>query len=661
MLHLRFGRRLGLLLVLLISGLLFGAWAGQSQVHAAGDWQYADRDLRVPVDIGADGYGRTNKYAEVAINFSDLFNDANVSGALDLDSIRVVEVNAGGTALDTNVPFQFDRATNYNATSNAAGELVIYLAGQTAASATRHFHVYFDKVGTGYSALSFPTRVTLTDGVNDQGFSSYRIETADATYVYHKQGGGFSKLLDGQGNDWISWNSAAGPLGDYRGIPNLVNPNDGGFFHPGRTTSSSAVLNEGPLRATFKSTSNGGAWETVWDIYPEYARLTVTKSAKAYWFLYEGTPGGALEQSDRNVRPNGNETSGFNGWVGDLPGEEWTYFRDQSLDQVLFLASEQEDTKVDSYRSMSDSMTIFGFGRNEGSGRYLTGVPQSFVFGFGNGADHNAMTAIIQAAYKPLSISKGPVEKSNGDPGPVCDETAETVYLSSKEGGSIEGVNFADEDIVAYDGSTCTWSLAFDGSAAGLPGGADIDALEVGDDGTFYMSFDTPVAVPGISGKADDSDVVAYDNGNFSLWFDGSAFGLTTTNEDIDALTFDNGGNLIISTLGSFALPGPVKGTDEDLAKLSSGTWSLLFDGSHNAGLSSEDVNGTDWLADETIRLSMTNAFNTGSVSGDGNDMVNCAPTSLGPLTTTCNYTKVWDGSDMGFMKLDAFAIVPIP
>src|SRR5690606_23452532 len=106
------------------------------------------------------------------------------------------------------------------------------------------------------------------------------------------------------------------------------------------------------------------------------------------------------------------------------------------------------------------------------------------------------------------------------------------------------------------------WVMHFDGSAAGLPAAADIDAYDYEYNGTtfttwHYMSFDKAVVVPGL-GTVDDSDIVLYKTSLFgntwSLFFDGSAHGLTTDGEDIDGLEIGND-YLLMSTTGVFDVP----------------------------------------------------------------------------------------------------------
>ena len=228
------------------------------------------------ITVSANGHARQDKVVEAALNFTPLIAAEGGSGALNPASIRVYEVNGGGTVIDDAVPFQFDKAGDYHATNKARGTLVFLMKGATAANETRRYRVLFD-VATGFSAPSFVDRVALTDGVAHKGYQSVRVVAGEAEYFYHKPGGGFATLLDADNNDWINWNTASGGNGNFRGIPNMVHPSNGGFFHPGRTTATTAVINDGPLRASFRSMSDGGAWQVQWDIFPDYARMTVLK------------------------------------------------------------------------------------------------------------------------------------------------------------------------------------------------------------------------------------------------------------------------------------------------------------------------------------------------------------------------------------------------
>ena len=104
-------------------------------------------------------------------------------------------------------------------------------------------------------------------------------------------------MIDKEGRDWISFKHQ--PWGEYpasaasafRGIPNLVfQGDDGGAGHPGHEKCASYL--EGNKLV---SESRSGRWKWSWEFFDSYAVLEVLKADpdQAYWFLYEGTPGGA--------------------------------------------------------------------------------------------------------------------------------------------------------------------------------------------------------------------------------------------------------------------------------------------------------------------------------------------------------------------------------
>ena len=51
-------------------------------------------------------------------------------------------------------------------------------------------------------------------------------------------------------------------------------------------------------------------------------------------------------------------------------------------------------------------------------------------------------------------------------------------YLSSTTGGQVDGLSFADEDILSYDSGSGLWSMVFDGSDVNV-GGSDVDAFHL--------------------------------------------------------------------------------------------------------------------------------------------------------------------------------------
>ena len=403
-----------------MAGFLFAAVLIIRPVDSAGadPWWDTLWGYRVAVTVDAAGYDRVDKAAEIDVNFTDLLDEMGDSGKFDPDSIRVVEV-AGGNVVDDLVPFQFDRASNYNANNNAAGTLVILLTGETEAAATRQYHIYFDVVGDSFTPPSVPDLVSMKTITDTYGFETFSVTGANSTYYFHKTGGGFASLFDVDENDWIGWNTTAGAAGDFRGIPNMIHPSNGGFFHPGRTNVNSSIVRRGPLRVTIRSTSIDGNWTTQWEIFPGYARMAVQKvvTGIAYYLIYEGTPGGTLNPTTDLVTKSDGTTAAANiPWTGDIPGDEWVYFTDPSLDRSLFVIHHQQDEIVDSYTTdAGGKMTILGFGR-AGNGRFLTGLPAEMTFGLVDETSFEGVAAAINNAYKPLSYTLEAAERSPEPP-----------------------------------------------------------------------------------------------------------------------------------------------------------------------------------------------------------------------------------------------------
>ncbi len=243
----------------------------------------------------------------------------------------------------------------------------------------------------------------------------------------------------------------------------------------------------------------------------------------------------------------------------------------------------------------------------------------------------------------------------------------ETIYVSSTSGGTVGGVSFADEDILAFDVAAETWSMYIDGSDIGLSdsGSRDMNAFTILADDSIVFSVVGATTLPDV-GSVDDSDLIRFiptstgttAAGTFEFYFDGSDVGLSSNGEDIDGVNILANGNILISTLGGHRVTG-ASGSDEDLLLFTpttlgvdtSGTWSAYFDGSDVGlgGVSTEDVYAA-WVDDVTgdIYLSTRGAFSVTGLSGNGSDIFICTPTSLG-TSTSCSYTLFWDGSAFGY------------
>ncbi len=408
------------------------------------------QQYQIPLDVAAGTADRQDKPIDIAIDLTPFL--ANIPGTLDPLSLQVVEVDALDSPINTSVLFQFDPAPGFDPTTNAAGNLVFIMDGTTAAGTTRYYQLAFDLVGacpTCPGPPAVPTPVTV-DSLTYQNQLTYEVTTPQATYLYHKLGGGLAGLIDNDTQDWVSFQDigGSGSAGEFRGIPNMVFGSDPAdrFFHPGFTNATSELVSAGPLKVSVRSQAGppGNFWEVLWDFYPDYARMTVLAAGPAdsgpYWFLYEGTVGGAMDAGDVVVRSDGTQTSAFDYpavWEEAVAPPSWVYFRDTASPRVLFFSDDLADGVADSYRPLGQGsettpeMTVFGFGRvlntsaNPLVGR-LSGAGRSFTMGFVE--DHTAATAEIAAAAAPLDIQVGgPAAFSDDFSGLSLDQSLWTV------------------------------------------------------------------------------------------------------------------------------------------------------------------------------------------------------------------------------------------
>jgi hypothetical protein len=327
----------------------------------------------VLVQVGAGGYERHDQPVELSLGPGG--------------PVRVVELDAGGKILDAEVPSQRD----------PDGLVTFLMEGITPARATRFFRVLFE------NPKPVRAQIAVQEVPSYRGQESFRIASPGATYVYHKAGAGFASLFDRDGSDWITYRPEGGSDGKYRGIPNLIHPESD--FHPGGLNSISRIT-AGPVKAGIHSETRDGKWAGRWDIYPHYARFTVLRAARPYWFLYEGTPGGKLDlDRDYWVRSDGARLPVTESWSGSLPSPKWVYFGDGAVRRVLFLAQHEGKQAQDQFWQMQGNMTVFGFGRQyRCCEKYLTQVPAQFTVGFAETADFGHVRKFIDSAFRPLRI-----------------------------------------------------------------------------------------------------------------------------------------------------------------------------------------------------------------------------------------------------------------
>jgi len=131
------------------------------------------------------------------------------------------------------------------------------------------------------------------------------------------------------------------------------------------------------------------------------------------------------------------------------------------------------------------------------------------------------------------------------------------------------------EDVVSHDGES--YVLEFDGSANGVPWFLGVDAVSI-IAGDLLLSFDSPILVGGQIFFGED--LVRFDGSDFSLFFDGSAAGVPE-GLNLDAAHYLGAGKLALSFDDSGSLPGVVF-ADEDVLEydIATGTWEIIYYGS---------------------------------------------------------------------------------
>ncbi|MBK9055335.1 MAG: multicopper oxidase domain-containing protein [Chloroflexi bacterium] len=136
-----------------------------------------------------------------------------------------------------------------------------------------------------------------------------------------------------------------------------------------------------------------------------------------------------------------------------------------------------------------------------------------------------------------------------------------------------------DEDVVYYDNGV--WSVYFDGTAQGLTTtGRDLDGFEIADGLLYFSTLGTgnTNSIPGVAGPYDDADIYTWDGASFSRFFDASVAGLLT-NANVDGMVIEDAQHFYLSFAADTALPGLGTVQDEDVVFYSNGVWSVYFDG----------------------------------------------------------------------------------
>jgi hypothetical protein len=191
--------------------------------------------------------------------------------------------------------------------------------------------------------------------------------------------------------------------------------------------------------------------------------------------------------------------------------------------------------------------------------------------------------------------------------------TSGPLYFSTL-GNDPPGVSGTDDDADIYGWSGTAFSRLWDATQNGISSATNVDGYDRLDATRFYLSFSSDASVPGL-GTVQDEDIVFFNGSSWSVFFDGTARGLTDANEDIDAFSIV-GGTIYFSTTGNTNPPN-VGGTadDADIYRWNGSSFARVWDASQNGLGSSANVDGLVVLDATHLYLSFTSSV---SLSGVG-------------------------------------------
>jgi hypothetical protein len=157
-------------------------------------------------------------------------------------------------------------------------------------------------------------------------------------------------------------------------------------------------------------------------------------------------------------------------------------------------------------------------------------------------------------------------------------------YLSFTGQVNVPGIGTVqDEDVVYYNAGS--WTLFFDGSVNGLVGGSatDLDAISIVG-GQLYFSTDNAAVPPGAGNafSGDDADIYRWNGGSsYTRVIDASAAPYNLpANANVDGYVRVDATHFYLSfSNATTTVPGLGAVQDEDVIAYSAGTWSVYFDG----------------------------------------------------------------------------------
>jgi len=373
----------------------------------AGPWYYSYSSLRIPITISAGDVDRP-EYAAVEVPF----DAAAILGKhaplvkMKRQYMRLIEVDSAGNILDSMIVCQYNPPFG----GSLGPTLTVILAHGMKAESSRRYLLYMSKIRPLCTGIGKP--------VDAWGFNP---RTMNGRYDFIPAGAGFSSIRDKSRKDWVSYNAANGPAGNWRCLPCLALEK---FGHPGipqpiQGLQITSTVFAGNAKAMYRSSDKDSLWETIWHVYPTYATMEVVKAAGPYWFVYEGTPGGQFDTThDYILLPNGSKRYFTKTWVEDIASAdsrtEWMAITGDSLTRSFLMLNHADDTLPDFGRQMYP-MAVAGFGRGGAEQNwyhtpYLQGTGKKFSIAFVESRDTGKIREFVRTIIEPARATVGKPE-----------------------------------------------------------------------------------------------------------------------------------------------------------------------------------------------------------------------------------------------------------
>ena len=176
-----------------------------------------------------------------------------------------------------------------------------------------------------------------------------------------------------------------------------------------------------------------------------------------------------------------------------------------------------------------------------------------------NGQYEYFVQAVDNAGNVTVTLDHGNAYNLTVDGGAEPEERI--VYVAARTGGTIDGIQFQPNDILAYLPDQDEWVLYFDAEDVGF--GQNLNAFALLEGGSILLSPKNRTNhVPGM-GWIEPHDIVRFTPtavgpetaGSFSGFFDGSDVGLGNEVEAIASIGFTPAGRLVIGTVGNAQVP----------------------------------------------------------------------------------------------------------